>query len=147
MVEETEVQAEIIRTKRILGMTVARDESTGEDDVTVLGLETDDGRAIAIRIASDAALESVTALIAGLASAAQGSSSLRVAIPASAWQIERGPGGAVLHAYFVNSNGARLSFGLEREHVRPLAERLLMLAEEQDAQLPVPTVPPSQARN
>lgn len=145
---EKDKVVEEIRVKAFAGMIVGDDENTGETDVTVLALVTEDGREIALRIWRGGAFESVVALIAGLASAAAHSMSYRLAIPTTAWQIEQtSAGGGVLHAYLAQSNAARLSLALKPEHARPLAEQLRLLADRLDEALPAPTAPASKARN
>lgn len=140
---------EEIRVKAFAGIAVANDEETGEQELTLVGFETEDGRQVVLRLPRESALNSVTALMAGLVTAAAGTTSYRVAIPTSAWQIEiTEAGGAVLHAYLEASGPSRLSFDLKPELLLPLAERFRLSAEHlANRSAAAPMAPSSPARN
>jgi len=103
---------------------------------------------IAIEVDADSALKIVPTLIGALSTLAAAETNRQALVEVAGWHVELASGQPhqpMLHALL--DQGARLSFALHPDHLRPLAQLLNRKADELEAMKPPPIAPGSAARN
>ena len=122
------------------------------DEPAMVGLILRDtgGRIVSIEIGADDAISVVPGLISALSTLAAAEKHFQMLMPVGAWKVELAPDPPhqpMLDAFLPGTEGARLSFAIQPEHLRPLAQLLERKADELEAKGKAPLAPGSSARN
>ena len=122
----------------------------GEPPMVGLVLRDRDGGIVSIEIEAGAAIEIVPGLISALSTFAAAEKHFQMLMPASGWKVELAPDPPhqpMLDVFLPGTAGARLSFAIQPEHLRPLAQLLERKADELEGKPAVRLSPGSTARN